>query len=116
MAKKNIKRCSTEFHCGSAVMERISVHEGRGCDPWPHSSGLRASVAMNCGIDCRGSLDLALLGCGVGWEPSLGTPICCRCGPKKTETNRKKPSTLYVIREMQIKAIVRCHCIPIRII
>ena len=31
--------------------------------------------------------------CGSNWTPSLGTSICCRCGPKK----RKKKVEVYLI-------------------
>ena len=29
-------------------------------------------------------------GCSSNWTPSLGTSICCRCGPKKTKEKEKK--------------------------
>ena len=42
-------------------------------------------------------------GCGVGlscssnWTPSLGTSICCRCGPKrKKEKKKKKKKPVWV--------------------
>ena len=31
-------------------------------------------------------------GSSSDWIPSLGTSICCRCGPKKTKKTKKKAS------------------------
>ena len=73
---------------------------------WPLASfsGLRIPPALpvSCGIGCRHGSDLVFL-----WlwyrpvatvlnsdsTPSLGTSICCRCGPKK----KKKESIFQII-------------------
>ena len=64
---------------------------------------------MSCGGGHRRSLELALLWLGVDWRlsfnltPSLGTSICCRCGPKgqKTKQNRTLPLLL-----LEMKAVI----------
>ena len=57
---------------------RMQVH------PWPHSVDEGSSLAKSCGVGHRLSSDST---------PSLGTSMCCRCGPKKDKTKRSNRGT-----------------------
>ena len=82
-------------HCGTAEMNLTRNSEVEDSIP-----GLTqwVKVAMSCGVGCIHSSDLALLwlwrrvvATAPNGPPSLGTSICCRCGPKKTinkQTNK----------------------------
>ena len=68
---------------------------------------------MSCSIGHRCGLDPALLwlwyrqkNCSSNLPPSLGTPKCHRCGPRKKK-KKKGYSKSLAIREIQIKTIGR---------
>ena len=80
-------------HCGSAEMNLTSNHEDTGS-----ISGLTqwgSGVAVSGDVGLRSGLDLALLwlwlaAVAPNSTPSLGTSICCRCGPEKTKKKKKR--------------------------
>ena len=71
---------------------------GCGFDPWPHSVGWGSGIVMSLVTDAAGIPRHC--GCGVARScssnstPSLGTSICCECGPKKTKTKQNKKKCL----------------------
>ena len=74
------------------------------------SVGEGSGVAVGCGVGHRRGSDLALLwlvvpaqDCSSDSTPSLGTCICCRCGPKKTK--RQKIHKFYH-RRLGVKDIL----------
>ena len=63
-----------------AVTNPTSIHKDAGFNPWP------GSVGWGSGVVCRPGLDpvwLWLAAVTPVQPPSLGTSICCTCGPKK---------------------------------
>ena len=73
-----------------------------GFNSWPWLSGLRIQYCCKpCSVGCRCGSDLALLwlwcrrgSCSSDLTPSLGTSICCKCGPKKTSQRTNKHTKL----------------------
>ena len=69
---------------------------------------------MSCGVGLRCGLGPVLLwlwprlAATADWTPSLGTSMCCGCGPKKTKKKTKKVphycTTLYLVPFLQIVA------------
>ena len=65
-------------HCGSAVMNRTSIHQDAGLAQWVKGSG----IAMSCGVGHRRDSDLALLWLWhrlTAWE----LPYAAHMSPKK---------------------------------
>ena len=86
-------------YCLKGIMQEVPVmaqckqirlvHMRIWFDPWPCSVDWGSSIAVNCGVGCSLSSDPTLLSvalagsCSFKLIPSLGTSICCGCGPKK---------------------------------
>ena len=93
---QNIKKEKWEFPFGSVVINPASIHEDAGSIPGL-TQWLRIHVARSCGVSCRQHLR-SLMAVAVAWvsscssssTPSLGTTMCCRCGPKKKEEKRSE--------------------------
>ena len=75
------------------LMNLTRIQEDR-FDPWPHSSGLR--IWCCCELWCRlqmwlrSSIAVAVVEASSyssDLTPSLGTSMCCGCGPKKKKKN-----------------------------
>ena len=65
-----------------------------GCELWPKSQiRLRSQHCCGCGVDHRCGSDPVLLRLWCNSSDStrsLGTPICCSCGPKKRKKEKGK--------------------------
>ena len=81
-------------YCDSVWMNPTSIHEDAGSIPG--LSGLRIQCCPE--LPCRSQLQLGsgiavavayASSCSTYSAPSLGTSICCGCGPKKDKTNKQ---------------------------
>ena len=73
------------------VKNPTNIHENVGLIPGLAQWVKGSSVAMSCGVGHRGGLDPTWLwlwhrqtAVALDLNPSLGTSICHRCGPKKS--------------------------------
>ena len=70
-------------HCGAEELNPTSSHKDvgsiPGLDPWPHSAGQGAGIAVSCGVG--GS-------CSSDATPSQGTSMSRGFSPKK-QTNKQ---------------------------
>ena len=82
-----IKTNAGSSHCSSVETNLTRIHDTGSIPDLTVVYG--SGVALSCGAGHRCGLDPVLLWL---WHrfPSLGTSICCRCGPKKTKKKKKK--------------------------
>ena len=94
-------------HCGSVVYEPTSTHED--VDSIPSLCGLRIWLCCVqwCTLETRlGSLVAVAVAwagsCSSDLTPSLGTSICCQCGPKKKKKKKAKKCLLMYFQKPRL--------------
>ena len=99
-----LKRHSWRSHCGSAVTNLTSINEDMVSIPDPAQWAKDLALPWAEVQAADGAQVLRCCGCGIGLQlqlsstPSLGTSICCRCGPKK----KKKEAFTYASGFLQL--------------
>ena len=83
---------------GAAEANPTRNHEAAGSGPASiHGLRIRHRSELWCRSQTRLGSGVAAAvaeasGYGFDWTPSLGTSICCGCGPKKQKPKKKKPN------------------------